>query len=112
MKKTLLILFGALLIFQGSMTCTAAESTGFFSALKNAVIKDVQDTVDSTVTTAANRALNTVRLNQYKQQLAQKKQELKDLEASDINWFSKFFKRRRLNREISELEAKIKALES
>ena len=111
MKKTLLVLFGALLIFQGGLTCSAAESTGFFAAIKNAIIKDVQDTVTSTATTAANRVLNTVKLNQYKQQLAQKKQDLADLEASNTNFFVKFFKRRKLNNEIRDLEEKIKELE-
>ena len=112
MKKTLLILFGALLIFQGGLSYgAAAESTGIFSALKNAIIKDVQDTVQTTVTNAANRALNQVKLSQYRQQLEQKKQELADLEASKTNFIVKFFKRRKLNNEISELEAKIKELE-
>lgn len=112
MKKILLVLFGALLIFQGSMSCSATESTGFFSALKNAIIKDVEDSVTAGATTAANRVLNTVKLKQYKQQLAQKKQDLADLEASNTNFFVKFFKKRRLNNEIRDLEAKIKELEA
>ena len=111
MKKILVVLFGALMIFQSGLTCCAAESGGFFATLKNAIIKDVQDTVTNTATAAANRVLNTVKLNQYKQELAQKKQDLADLEASKTNFIVKFFKRRKLNNEISELEAKIKELE-
>jgi len=112
MKKTLLILFGALLIFQGSMTCSAAESTNIFTTLKNAIIKDVESTVQSTVTSAATKAINQVRLAQYKQQLEQKKQELAELEASKTNFIVKFFKKRKLNREIKDLEEQIKELES
>ena len=111
MKKILLVLVGALLIFQGAMSCEATEFNNIFSSFKNAIIKDVQDTVSSTVTTAANRAIDLVKLNQYKQQLAQKKQELADLEASNINFISKFFRRRTLKNEIKNLEYQIKKLE-
>jgi len=112
MKKNLLILFAALLIFQNGLTMAATnETTTIFSTLKNAIIKDVQDTVNSTVSTAATKAMNAVKLAQYKSQLAQKQEELKELEASDINFFSKFFKRIKLNREIRNLEYKIQELE-
>ena len=111
MKKSLLILFGAILIIQGSSIANGAESNGIFSTLKNAIIKDVQDTVNSTITTTANSALDKVKLSQYKQELQQKKNELADLEASKTNAFVKFFKKRRLNKDIEELENQIKALE-
>lgn len=111
MKKILLILVAALLIFHGAMSCEATEYNNIFSTFKNAIIKDVQDTVSSTVTTAANRAIDLVKLNQYKQQLAQKQQELADLEASNINFISKFFRRRTLKNEIKNLEYQIKKLE-
>ena len=111
MKKILLTLFALLLISQCGISCKAAETTNIFTSLKNAIIKDVQDTVTSTVnstlTTAANKALNVVKLNQYKQQLAQKQQELADLEASNKNFIVKFFKRRSINKEIKDLEIKI-----
>ena len=113
MKKSLLILFGALLIFQGGLSYGAtSEGTGIFTTLKNAIIRDVESTVQSTVTTAATRAMNLVKLQQYKQELAQKKQELADLEASKKNFIVKFFQRRRINREINDLEEKIRELES
>lgn len=112
MKKILLIMFAALLVFQGGMSYAAEESTGIFSTLKNAIIKDVQETVSSTVTTAANKAIDIVKINQYKQQIAQKKQELADLEESNTFFIVKFFKKRKINREIRALENKIKELES
>ena len=114
MKKSLLILFGALLIFQGAMSYaeTTTTSTGFFQTLKNAIMKDVESAVQSTVTTAANKALNQVKLAQYKQELAQKKQELADLELSKKNFIVKFFQRRKLNKDIQTLEDAIKALEA
>lgn len=117
MKKSLLVLFGVLLIFQGSMSYGAtSEGPGIFSTLKNSIIKDVestvQSTVQSTVTTAATKALNTVKLAQKKQELAQKKQELADLEASNKNFIAKFFQRRKINREIRDIEKEIKGLES
>ena len=112
MKKTLLILFGALLIFQGGLSYGATESTGIFQTLKNAIIKDVQDTVQATVTNASNKVVNQAKLTQYKQQLEQKKQELADLETSKTNFIVKFFKRRKINKEIKELEEAIKALEA
>lgn len=113
MKKSLLILFGALLIFQGAMSyAETTETAGFFQTLKNAIIKDVQNTVQNTVTSAANKVLNQAKLAQYKQELAQKKQELADLEASKTNFIVKFFKRRKLNKEIQTLEDAIKSLEA
>jgi len=112
MKKTILILFGALLIFQGGLSCSAAESTGILQSLKNAIMQDVESAVQSTVTSAATKAMNQVKLAQYKKELEQKKQELADLEASKKNFIVKFFKRRKLNREINDLEEKIKELES
>lgn len=113
MKKSLLILFGLFLIMQGSLSYGATtESTGFFTALKNAIIKDVESTVQSTVTTAATKAMNQVKIAQYKQQIQQKKQELADLEASKKNFIVKFFQRRKINREIRDLEEKIKELEA
>ena len=112
MKKILLIMFAVLLVFHGGMSYAADESTSIFSSLKNAIIKDVQQTVNSTVTTAANKAINLVKINQYKQQIAQKEQEIADLEASNTFFIAKFFKKRKLNREIRELENKIKELES
>lgn len=112
MKKSLLVLFAAILFLGNNLAGSAAESTGILSTLKDAIIKDVSNTVQSSVTTAATKALNAVKLAQYKQQLEQKKQELADLEESNINFFSKFFKRIKLNREINNLEEKIKALES
>ena len=112
MKKSLLILFGALLIFQGGLSyADTTETTGFFSALKNAIIKDVESTVQSTVSAAATRAMNQAKLAQYKQELAQKKQELSDLEKAKKNFIVKFFQRRRINREIYDLEEKIRILE-
>ena len=106
MKKSLLVLFSVLLIFQGGMSYGAtSEESGIFSTLKNAIIKDVESTVQSTVTTAATKALNTVKL-------AQKKQELADLEASNKNFIAKFFERRKINREIRNIEKEIKGLES
>ena len=110
MKKIVLTLFAGLLILQGAMSCSAEETTGFFTTLKNAIVKDVQDTVTSTVTSAANKTLNLVKINQYKQQLEQKKQELAELEASHKNFISKFFTRRKINKEIREIEAQIVAL--
>ena len=112
MKKSLLILFGALLIFQGAMSYAESEASGIFQALKNAIINDVESAVQSTVTSAATKAINQVKLAQYKKELEQKKQELADLEASKKNFIVKFFKRRKINREINDLEEKIKALES
>jgi len=113
MKKSLLILFGALLIFQGANSyAQTSETVGIFQTLKNAIIKDVESVVQSTVTTAATKAMNQVKLAQYKQQLTQKKQELADLENSNKNFIIKFFQRRKLNRDIRELEDAIKALES
>lgn len=113
MKKSLLVLFSVLLIFQGSMSYGAtSEGSGIFSTLKNAIIKDVESTVQSTVTTAATKALNTVKLAQKKQELTQKKQELADLEASNKNFIAKFFERRKINREIRDIEKEIKGLES
>ena len=113
MKKSLLILFGALLIFQGGLSYGATgEVTGIFQSLKNAIFKDVENAVQSTVTAAATKALNQVKLAQYKQQLEQKKQELAELEASKKNFIVKFFQRRKINREIKDLEEKIKALEA
>lgn len=112
MKKSLLVLFVAFLIVQNGISYAANESTSIFTTLKNAIIKDVESTVQSTVTTAATKAMNQVKLVQYKQQLQQKKQELAELEASNKNFFVKFFQRRRLNREITDLEDKIKALEA
>ena len=103
MKKSLLILFGALLIFQGGLSYAAGESSGFFQALKNAIIRDVEDTVQTTVTTVANKALNQVKRAQYKKELEQKKQELADLEASNKNFIVKFFQRRKLNKEIQTI---------
>ncbi len=113
MKKSLLVLFGALLIFQGAMSyAETTETVGIFQSLKNAIIKDVQNTVQNTVTTAANKVLNQAKLNQYKQELAQKKQELAELEASKKNFIVKFFQRRKLNKDIQTLEDAIKALEA
>ena len=113
MKKSLLILFGALLIFQGAMSyAETTTSTGFFQTLKNAIMKDVESAVQSTVTTAATKAMNQVKLAQYKQELAQKKQELADLELSKKNFIVKFFQRRKLNKDIQTLEDAIKALEA
>ena len=111
MKKILLTLFAVLLIFQCGLSCRAEESTNFFTTLKNVIIRDVQDTVNSTVTTAANKAMNAVKIAQYKQQLEQKKQELADLEASKKNFIAKFFQRRKINKEIRELEEQIKSLQ-
>lgn len=111
MKKILLIMFTALLVFHGGMSYAADNSTGIFSSLKNAIIKDIQDTVSTTVTNAANKAIDIVKINQYKQQIAQKKQELADLEESNTFCIVKFFKKRKLNREIKSLENKIKELE-
>ena len=111
MKKSLLFLF-ALLIFQTGISYGAAsETSNIFTTLKNAIIKDVTDAVTNTVTTAATNTLNAVKLKEYKSQLAQKKQELADLEASNKNFIVKFFKRRKINREIRDLEEQIKALE-
>ena len=110
MKKIILTLFAGLFILQGAMSCSAEETTGFFTTLKNAIVKDVQDTVTTTVTTAANKTLNIVKINQYKQQLEQKKQELSEMEASHRNFIYKFFQRRRINNEIREIEAQIRAL--
>ena len=110
MKKIILTLFAGLFILQGAMSCSAEETTGFFTTLKNAIVKDVQDTVTTTVTTAANKTLNIVKINQYKQQLEQKKQELAEMEASHRNFIYKFFQRRRINNEIREIEAQIRAL--
>ena len=112
MKKILLTLFAGLLIFQCGLSCRAEESTNFFTTLKNVIVRDVQDTVNSTITTAANKAMNAVKVAQYKQQLEQKKQELADLEASKTNFIVKFFKRRKINKEIRDLEEAIKALEA
>ncbi len=111
MKKILLTLFAGLFIFQCGLSCCAEESTSFFTTLKNVIIRDVQDTVNSTITTAANRAVNTVKIVQYKQQLEQKKQELADLEASNKNFIVKFFERRKINKEIREIEDTIKSLQ-
>ena len=113
MKKNLLVLFGLLLIFQGGLSYGAtAESTGIFQTLKNAIMKDVESVVQSTVTSAATKAMDQVKLAQYKKELEQKKQDLADLEASKTNFLVKFFKKRRLNREINDLEEKIKELEN
>ena len=112
MKKILLTLFAVLLIFQCGLRCSAEESTNFFTTLKNVIVRDVQYTVNSTVTTAANRAMNTVKIAQYKQQLEQKKQELADLEASNKNFIVKFFQRRKINREIREIEDQIRSLQA
>ena len=111
MKKSLLVLFGALLIFQGAISYAETESTGIFQSLKNAIMRDVESAVQSTVTSAATQAMNQVKLAQYKKELEQKKQELADLEASKKNFIVKFFQRRKLNREIRDLEEKIKELE-
>ena len=112
MKKSLLVLFAAFLVFQGAISYAETESTNIFTTLKNAIIKDVESVVQSTVTSAATKAANAVKVAQYKQQLEQKKQELADLEASKKNFLVKFFQRRKLNREIRNLEEQIKALES
>ena len=111
MKKILLTLFAGLLIFQCGLSCSAEESTNFFTTLKNVIVRDVQDTVNSTVTTAANKAMNAVKIAQYKQELEQKKQELADLEASKKNFIAKFFQRRKINKEIREIEDVIKSLQ-
>ena len=114
MKKTLLILFGALLVFQAGISYadTASETTSIFQSLKNAIIKDVQNTVQTTVTNAANKVLNQAKLAQYKQELEQKKKELAELEASKKNFIVKFFQRRKLKKDIQTLEDAIKALEA
>lgn len=112
MKKIVLTLLAGLLIFQCGLSCRAEESTNFFTTLKNVIVKDVQDTVNATVTTAANKAMNAVKIAQYKQQLEQKKQELADLEASKKNFISKFFQRRKINKEIKEIEDQIKSLQA
>ena len=111
MKKSLLVIFAALLVFQCANSYAASESTGIFQSLKNAIMKDVESAVQSTVTSAATKAMNQVKLAQYKKELEQKKQDLADLEASKKNFLVKFFQRRKLNREISDLEEKIKELE-
>ncbi|MBR1616831.1 hypothetical protein IJ670_01635 [bacterium] len=108
MKKTLITLFAGILLFQGGLTFAAtSETASLFSGLKDAIVKDVQNVV----TTNAQNAINAVQLSNYKKQLATKKQELKDLEASNTNAFIKYFKRISLNRKIAELEANIAALE-
>ena len=112
MKKILLIICASILVFQGGMSYAADEASGIFSSLKNAIIKDIQETVSSTVNNATNKAIDIVRINQYKLQIAQKQQELADLEESNTFCIVKFFKKRKLNREINALENKIKELES
>ena len=109
MKKVLLFLFGALIIAQGASYAASgtSETASILNSLKNAVIKDVSDAV----TTTATGAINQVKLINCKNQLAQKKQELKDLEASNTNAIIKFFKRYSINKKIRELEAEIAELE-
>ena len=109
MKKTLLLLFSALIIATGASfaASTTSETAGILNSLKNAVIQDVTNTV----TASATSAINQVKLINYKNQLAQKQQELKDLEASNTNAFIKIFKRYSINKKIKELENNIAELE-
>ena len=107
MKKALLFLFGTLIIAQGVNYAATSETASVFQSFKNAIISDVTNVVQ----TSATNAVNQVKLINYKNQLAQKQQELKDLEASNTNAFIKIFKRYSINKKIRELEADIAALE-
>ena len=108
MKKYLLILFTALFIAQGSVFAdTTSEAANLLNSLKNAVVQDVKNTVSTTL----NKGVNVIKIANYKSQLEQKKQELKELEESNTNFFVKFFKRISINRQINQLEADIKTLE-
>ncbi len=104
MKKTFLLITSLLIIVHGGL-CYATTDSGqsIFSGLKDAIVSDVSSTVTSGV--------NSIKLTTYQTQLAQKQQELEELEASSKNVFVKYFKKVSLNRNISELEAKIKELE-
>ena len=104
MKKILLFLFINLIIAQGSL-CIAETSTSqsIFSNLKDAIVKDVTNSVTTSV--------NNVKLANYKTQLEEKKKELEEVENSDSLAIIKYFKKASINQKISDLEAKIEAIE-
>ena len=86
---------------------TAQATQNIFNQMHDAILKDVQNTVDNTV----NIGVNGLKLASYKAELAQKKQELKQVEASNDNFLSKSCKKIKLNQEIRDLEHKIADLE-
>ncbi len=113
MKRILTILA---LLFVFSTAVYSVESFGqntvkttqsIFTQMGNAIYKDVQNTIDNTV----NAGVNTLKLASYKAELAQKKNELNQLETSKDNFFLKTYKRIKLKHQIKDLEHKIADLE-
>ena len=108
MKKVLLLISIFMLMCTSFSVAATTQTENVLNSLKNAVVQDVQNTVSS----VATKAINKVKIVQYKAQLEQKKKELAELEASNTNFIVKFFKRIKLNREITKLENQIKELEA
>ncbi len=102
MKKFLLAALSLLVMAQcGLCAATNAPATeSVLKDLKNAIVTDVTTNV------------NNVKLASYKAQLAQKQQELKEVNESSGFAIIKYFKRERINNKIIELEAKIAQIEA
>ena len=113
MKKILTIFA---ILFVCSTVVSAEEAFGqntrqttqsIINQMRDAISKDVQNTVDN----AVNAGVNGIKLVSYKAELVQKKNELKQVEESNDNIFSKSYQKFKLNQEIKDLEKKISALE-
>lgn len=86
---------------------TAQATQSIITQMRDAINKDIQNSVDS----AVNAGVNGLKLASYKAELAQKKNELKLLEASNDNFISKSYQKFKLKQEIKDLEKKIAELE-
>ena len=110
MKKTLVLLFGLLILSTNAFaaeSATTAATQSIFETMKNAIIQDVSNTVQNVATSA----LNQVKLVNDKTQLEKKKKELEELEASNTFFLVKIYKRIKLNSDIDKLEKEIAELE-
>ena len=110
MKKGLLLLMVSMIIGTQAGFCETAttpvatsNTASVVSEIKQAIVTDVQNTLTSSV--------NNVKLNAYKNQLAQKKAELDEVENSNTFALIKVIRKILINNKISELEANIAALE-
>ena len=113
MKKILAIL-ALLLIFSTGTNAsesfgqnTAQATQNIITQMRDAINKDVQNTIDNTV----NVGVNSLKLASYKAELAQKKNELKQIEASNDNFLTKSYQKIKIKQEIRDLEHKIAELE-
>ena len=102
MKKILFLLLTMAILSPIGYSTESATST-VLNDIKNAVVKDISDTVTTNV--------NNVKLAAYKAQLEQKKKELQELENSSTFFIIKYFKEISLRAKISDLEMKIKEIE-